>query len=89
MTDLANGLYDLHSLHEPADFFALSDDRFWNTLDVVHRILVDAAGLKETWQTRGGEQVMREETEKHQEENETKEKIVRTWFSRTTLKRWR
>ena len=27
-------------------------DRFWNTIDVAHRVLLDAAGLKKTWQTR-------------------------------------
>jgi len=83
MNDLANGLYDLYSLHELADFFGLSDDRFWNTLNVAHRVLLDAAGLrKKTWQTRREaqlqqEQVMREEAdEKLHEENEAEEKIV-------------
>ena len=79
--DLANGLYELYSLHELADFFGLSGDRFRNTFDVVHRALLDAAGLTKTRQTRNEakfqqEQVMREEAEKLQEESEAEEKIV-------------
>ena len=61
MGDLAYGLYDLYSLHELADFFGLSDDRFWNTLDVAHRVLLDAAGLKKTWETRGEAQTEQEQ----------------------------
>ena len=82
MGDLAYGLYDLYSLHELADFFGLSDDRFWNTLDVAHRVLLDAAGLKKTWEARDEaqlqkDQVMQKEAEeKLREENEAEEKIV-------------
>ena len=31
----SNGLYDLYSLRELGDFYELSADRFWNTLDAV------------------------------------------------------
>jgi len=82
MENLASGLYDLYSLHEVADYLGLSDDRFWNTLDVAHRVLLDAAGLKRTWQTRHDAQVRRERInreeaeEKLRKENEAEEKIV-------------
>jgi len=82
LDDLANGLYDLYSLHQLADFFGLSDDRFWNTLDVAHRVLLDAAGLKKTWETRSEEkpqqeQVIREKAEEElRKENEAEEKDV-------------
>ena len=82
MDDLANGLYDLYALHQLADFFGLSDDRFWNTLDVAHRVLLDAAGLKQTSQTRPEaplheERATHEETEeKLRKENEAEEKAV-------------
>jgi len=68
--DLANGLYDLYSLHELADFLGLSDDRFWNTLHVAHRVLIDAAGLKKTWEKR------RVAEEMLCKENEAEEKVV-------------
>ena len=61
MGDLAYGLDDLYSFHELADFFGLSDDRFWNTLDVAHHVLLDAAGLKKTWETRGEAQTEQEQ----------------------------
>lgn len=67
---LGNCLYDLHSLHGLADFLGLSDDRFWNTLHVAHRVLLDAAGLKEKFETR------RKEAEKLREENKAEEKAV-------------
>jgi len=51
---------DLYYLHELADFFEPSDDRFWNTLDVAHGVLLDAAGLKETWEMRCAAQLRRE-----------------------------
>jgi len=87
LDDLANGLYDLYSLHQLADFFGLSDDRFWNTLDVAHRVLLDAAGLKKTWETRSEEtrseekpqpeQVTHEKAEEElRKENEAEEKDV-------------
>ena len=82
MDDLSDGLHRLYSLHGVADFMGLSDDRFWNTLDVAHRVLLDAAGLKKTWETRREtqaqqEQVMEKEAEeKLREENEAEEKIV-------------
>jgi hypothetical protein len=80
--DLSNGLYDLYSLHSLADYLGLSDDRFWNTLHVAHRVLIDAAGLKKTWEMRREaqvqrERVMREEAErKLRKENEAEEKAV-------------
>jgi hypothetical protein len=79
--DLASGLYDLYALHQLADFFGLSDDRFWNTLDVAHRVLLDAAGLKKTWEMSSEEQpqqerVMREEAEWLRKEDEAEEKAV-------------
>ena len=82
MDDLSEGLYALYSLHGVADFLGLSDDRFWNTLDVAHRVLLDAAGLKMTWKMRQAdqpqqEQVMQKEAEeKLREEDEAEEKIV-------------
>jgi hypothetical protein len=80
--NLRKGLHDLYSLHELADYLGLSDDRFWNTLHVAHRVLLDAASLKVTWKTRHEaqlrrERIMREEAEeKLRKENEAEEKIV-------------
>ena len=82
MDNLAKGLQDVYALHELADYFGLSDDRFWNTIHVAHRVLLDAAGLKRTWQTRREaqerrERILREEAEdKLRKENEAEEKIV-------------
>ena len=82
MDDLADGLRDLYSFHQLADFLGLSDDRFWNTLDVAHRVLLDAAGLKQTWKMRHEteerrERILREEAEqKVRKENEAEEKAV-------------
>ena len=82
MENLTNGLFDLHSLYELADYLGLSDDRFWNTIDVAHRVLLDAAGLKKTWQTRHEAQardarIKRERAEEIlRKENEAEEKIV-------------
>ena len=79
---LADGLYSLYSLHRLADFFGLSDDRFWNTLDVAHRVLLDAAGLKKTQEIRQEAQLQREQTlreeaeQKLRKENEAEEKVV-------------
>ena len=67
---LGDRLHDLYSLHGLADFLGLSDDRFWNTLHVAHRVLLDAAGLKEKFETR------RNEAEKLRKENEAEEKAV-------------
>ena len=82
MENLANGLHELYSLHELSDYLGLSDDRFWNTLHVAHRVLIDAAGLKKTWEMRQEaqlrrERIMREEAEeKLRKENEAEEKVV-------------
>jgi hypothetical protein len=80
--NLANRIHDLYSLHRLGDQLGLSDDRFWNTITIAQRILLDAAGLQHTWETRREvrlrrELVMREEAEeKLRKENETEEKIV-------------
>jgi hypothetical protein len=82
MSDLGDGLHNLYAFHRLADHLGLSDDRFWNTLDVAHRVLLDAAGLKKTWETRNEvqlrrERITREEAEqKLRKENEAEEKIV-------------
>ena len=82
MENLTNGLFDLHSLYKLADYLGLSDDRFWNTIDVAHRVLLDAAGLKRTWQTRDEAQarvarIRREQAEeKLRKEDKAEEKIV-------------
>ena len=79
---LSDGLHSLHSLHRTADFFGLSDDRFWNTLDVAHRVLLDAAGLKKAWEIRREgelqrERILREAAEEElRKENEAEEKAV-------------
>jgi hypothetical protein len=95
MEDLANGLYDLYSLHELATTFGLSDDRFWNTLDVAHRVLLDAAGLKKTWEMRHEAQVRRERISARKPRRSSarrtrpRRRPSRTCSSRTTSKRWR
>jgi hypothetical protein len=82
LENLTSGLFDLFSLHELADYLGLSDDRFWNTINVAHRVLLDAAGLKQTWKTRQEAQLRRERIkreeaeEKLRKENEAEEKIV-------------
>ena len=82
MDNVASGLYDLYSLHELADYLGLSDDRFWNTVHVAHRVLLDAASLKKTWESRREfelqqERILREQAEqKLRKENEAEEKIV-------------
>src|SRR5258706_12013061 len=81
MDDLANRPHDLYYLHELADFFGPSDDRFWNTLDVAHRVLLDAVGLKETWEMCRAaqlrpERITRDAAEqKFRKENDAKEKV--------------
>ena len=82
MENLGKGIHDVHSLHSLADYLGLSDDRFWNTIHVAHRVLLDAAGLKRTWATRHEAQarqdrIRREEAEeKLRKENEAEEKVV-------------
>ena len=87
MDDISSGLQALHSLHRVADSLGLSDDRFWNTLDVAHRVLLDAASLKVTQQMRPADQlppepILREAVEQELpkenevEDNEAEEKVV-------------
>jgi hypothetical protein len=80
--NLANGIRDLYSLHELGDYLGLSDDRFWNTILIAQRVLLDAAGLRRTWDARREarlrhERIMGEEAEeKLRKENEAEEKVV-------------